>query len=163
MELMTARLRDLVPRERLDALPADASAELLFEHLYWRHAIPVERPAVDRAMILDFEGRYLNDLRNVAILYQQRNLAARFAALRNEGPVDPAVVRLLRKFDHIINRGWRSVHHQLALELLASSSTPRASTGGTDWCRYLSDANTHIRFFPELFGPALNANGQQSR
>jgi tryptophan 2,3-dioxygenase len=162
MELISARLRDLILPSQFDLLPPDAPAELLFEHLYWRHAIPAERPAAERAMLLDFENRYLDDLRNIAIGYQRRNLAVRFAALPNGEHEDPALVRLLRKFDHIINRVRRGVHHQLALALLVDSSIPRDSTGGTDWCPYLAGSNTHIRFFPELFVSSVSGTNIKS-
>jgi tryptophan 2,3-dioxygenase len=152
MELMSARLKDLVLPDRLNLLPPDATAELLFEHLYWRQAISADRPSDERAMLLDFEARYLDELRNIAISRERRNLAARFAALPREDNTDSTLVRLLRDFDRMVNRGWRGAHHRLALALLADPHAPRVSTGGTNWRSYLETSNKGIRFFPGLTG-----------
>jgi tryptophan 2,3-dioxygenase len=151
MELMSTRLAHLARSEQGGRIPDGAPLDLLFEHLYWRHAIPGNRPASERASLLDFEVHYLQELRKVAVELEHRNLAAAFDSLSHEHRTDASLTSLMREFDRMVNQDWREAHYRLALLLLDGSGGPRSSTGGTDWRTYLRKS-VQISFFPDLSG-----------
>jgi len=152
MELLSARLGHLARSEQGGRLPEGTAMDILFERLYWRHAIPVSRPASERTSLIDFEARYLQELRIIAMELEHRNLAAGFAALAHEHRTDENLMGLMREFDRMVNEGWREVHLRLALTLLDGNGAPRPSTGGTDWKAYLRETH-RVTFFPELSEP----------
>lgn len=151
MELLSTRLENLARTEQGGRFPAEAPSDLLFEHLYWRQAIPSDRSANQRASLLDFEAQYLPELRKTAVELEHRNLAAAFDLLPYKQRADTGLTSLMLKFDRMVNREWREAHFQLAHLMLNGSGVPRSSTGGTDWKTYLHKS-LQISFFPDLSG-----------
>jgi tryptophan 2,3-dioxygenase len=151
MELMSTRLGNLAKSELGGPLPDGVPLDLLFERLYWRQAIPGNRSAGERASLLDFEARYLQELRKIAVELEHRNLAAAFDSLPHEHRTDKSLMSLMREFDRMVNQEWREAHYRLALLLLDGSGAPRSSTGGTDWKTYLRKS-LQISFFPDISG-----------
>ena len=149
IEFLSARVYDLIPQERRACFSPEDAPEALFEQVYWRKAVSADRSDKERAMLVDFEEKYLGELRELAVTASVRNVASQFASLPSAWRHDPELVNLLRHFDRLANAVWPGIHYALASKLLDGEES--GSTGGTDWRRYLKRSKQQrVCFFPEL-------------
>ena len=145
IELLSARLYDLTLSHDRNPCSYSTPVDDLLPFLYWRR-VGGEHPNLTLA---NFEERYLVELTDLARHCEGRNLAERWdtsPSLRN----DPSIAELLRRYDRLANVTWPELHYRLAVAFLEDKRSDQASSGGTDWRRYLRAKQTHISFFPEL-------------
>lgn len=158
IEFGSTNWRNLVDKRFSDALKADSSYDLAFEHLYWQNAGKDSRTNQKSFMLSSFEDKYKKVLINAMKDYEKTNLWQKFVELPQEVKQDPKVIQAMRHYDKTVNITWVLGHYRAAIKYLEGPEGPKEATGGSDWKKYMLPKYQRRIFFPELWSDQEKEN-----
>ena len=98
-----------------------------------------------------FEERYDKELLALAKETQTTNLWQLYVRLNPEDQADAQVMEALKTNDLNVNVYWPLAHYKSAVRYLAKTDENIASTGGTNWKKYLPPKFQKRIFYPNLW------------
>jgi tryptophan 2,3-dioxygenase len=142
-------LVDKDERDRFKKKPA--SLEEMYRYIYWKKGATLEQSGQKTLTLKQFELKYTASLLRFAKRYQANNLWQRFKSLSAEEPLLKEIRQELRKLDLNVNVNWPLQHYRTSVAYLAQRPSDIASTGGTNWQKYLPPRFQKRIFYPQLW------------
>lgn len=148
VELYCTPLKNLVNEKGRKRLPANPTLEDYFENIYWKDAGYNRKTGEKSLTLRQFEGRYEEELINLARKVEGKTLQDKLLSLKNPSK---KLTDSLLKFDKLYNVTWPLVHLETAAHYLDSKGETKEATGGSEWKKYLHPDHQQRRFFPQLW------------
>lgn len=155
IELCCTSLENLISEEGKKLLSVNPGIEECFRHIYWREA-GLNRANGERTYTLQqFEEKYLEKFITLAKEVKGNTLEDKICRLQN-----PAreLHDALREFDKLYNIEWPLVHLSIANHFLTKKGESIASTGNSNWNKYLHPELQQRRFFPSMWSNVEKGN-----
>ena len=147
IELMCTDLINLVkPDLRENHKKFDAPKML--KDVYWQDAGMDRKTGKKSLMLRQFEEKYLTQIIAQAEKMLQKNLQCIVESIAD---LSVDLKNELRKMDYIFNVQWPLSHLRTAEHYLISKGQKTASTGMSDWQKYLHPNYQRRMFFPKLW------------
>jgi tryptophan 2,3-dioxygenase len=134
-------------RERL----AKADIAEMVENLYWKSGATELATGKKTLTLQQFEQKYMDEFREAAEKYKDRNLRQIFLRRFDKAPRREDIAAKLRTYDSYANVLWRLAHLKSSGHYLHKAPDNIPATGGTNWQKYLPPRYQKIMFFPELW------------
>jgi tryptophan 2,3-dioxygenase len=155
IELYCTSLENLIGNEGKKQLSVNPSIEECFEHIYWREA-GVNHATGERTYTLQqFEEKYMERFIALAKNVKGNTLEDKICRLQN---LSGELQDVLREFDKLYNIDWPLVHLSIANHFLSKKGSNTASTGNSNWNKYLHPESQQRRFFPSMWSNSERAN-----
>ncbi|MDG1098283.1 MAG: tryptophan 2,3-dioxygenase family protein [Bacteroidia bacterium] len=148
IEIYCTRLENLVNTKGKERLGKEPSTEEYFNQIYWRDAGLNHKTGKSSLTLRQFEEKYLDDFIALATKMKGNTLEDQMIKLENRSE---ALNDKFREFDHMYNVQWPMVHLKTAQHYLDKKGENKASTGGSDWKKYLHPKFQQRKFFPTLW------------
>ncbi len=129
----------------------EGSIEEMYKYIYWKKGATLADSGQKTLTLKQFELKYTDELMRFAKKYQDCNLWQIFQSLSAEEPVLQELKEQLRKLDLNVNVNWPLQHYRTSVVYLAQRPSDIASTGGTNWQKYLPPRFQKRIFYPELW------------
>jgi tryptophan 2,3-dioxygenase len=142
---------NLVSKDHRAAMPAHASIEQMYEHIYWKAGATELATGKKTLTLVRFEAKYSGQFVSEGKNYLAKNLRKRYQSLPADDEKMPALHLALRAFDTFVNVNWPLAHLRSAGRYLHKNPEVIAATGGTNWQKYLPPRFQKRIFFPELW------------
>jgi len=141
---------DQKKRNKFLGFPTDSSVEQMFDFVYWKQGA-TELDSGKKTLTLKlFEKKYSEELIELAKEYKNKNLWRKYIG-NNDFKDNKEISEQLRLLDLNININWSLAHYKSAVKYLGQDKDAVASTGGTNWQKYLPPRYQKRIFFPELW------------
>ncbi len=147
IELMCTDLINLV-KPNLRATHSTFDAEKMLKDVYWQDAGMDRKTGKKSLMLRQFEEKYLSQIIAQAEAMKRKNLQC---IVQNISSMTDDLKNALRKMDYIFNVKWPLSHLRTAEHYLISKGQKTASTGMSDWQKYLHPNYQRRMFFPFLW------------
>jgi tryptophan 2,3-dioxygenase len=142
----------LVDKDHREAMRAkDASLDEMYERIYWKNGATLESTGAKTLTLKQFERKYTDELKRMAVTYTDRNLWRLYKKLPTADQQNEELIRAFKLFDQNVNINWPLQHYKTAARYLARRPDDIASTGGTNWQKYLPPRFQKRIFYPELY------------
>ena len=153
IELISTDLRNLVQLDKRAefAEAKQTSVEELLPYLYWRSGATELASGKKTLTLEQFELKYADEFRRLALDFQTCNLAACYHRLSETEQQDPELLELMRQHDLNANVRWNLQHYRSAMRYLDKKPEQIAATGGTNWQKYLPPRFQRVIFYPFLW------------
>jgi tryptophan 2,3-dioxygenase len=152
IQLRAAPLVQLVDQRCVHEVDPNAPVEEMYPYLYWNKESVNAGSGRKTLTLQQFEEKYADLLVDLARKARHCNLWAVYARLAPHPPAAcPALTAALREFDRLLNVEWAMVHFKSAARFLKNKAQPAASTGGTQWQKYLGPMHQKRIFYPRLW------------
>lgn len=149
IEFYCTDMWNLVMNRKKEELKGSQDIEELFKWIYWQMAGTDHRTGKKSLTLRQFEEKYLDAFKKLAIKYQKRNLWQQYIALPEEEKTEE-LKSTMKEFDQVFNVKWPLVHLRTAEHYLEHGKEVKAATGGSEWKKYLHPSYQRRMFFPEL-------------
>jgi tryptophan 2,3-dioxygenase len=146
IELMCTDLIHLVKPNLREKHNQFNAAEML-KDVYWQDAGMDRKTGKKSLMLRQFEEKYLAQIIAQAELMKDKNLFQ----LLSKITVSDELKTALRRMDYVFNVKWPLSHLRTAEHYLISEGQKTASTGMSDWQKYLHPNYQRRLFFPTLW------------
>jgi tryptophan 2,3-dioxygenase len=154
IEFYCTDLFNLIRPENKTETTASESIPDQIKLLYWQDA-GMNRQTGARSLMLDlFEEKYLPMLIQNGEQLKGRNLNS----IINKDLISDSLKSSLRRMDYLFNVKWPLSHLNTAESYLIASGHKTASTGMSDWQKYLHPAYQQRCFFPGVWTEEERAN-----
>ena len=147
IEISSTNLYNLVESERREQFNEDSTIEELYEAIYWKKGATDKSNGTKTLTLLQFEQKYASKLIGLAESLKKNNIQKQFQYVSAHEAVTEELILELKKYDLSVNVRWSMSHLKAAVKHLKSV----ASTGGTNWQKYLPAKYQRTIFFPELW------------
>ena len=155
IELHCTSLENLINEEGKKRLSVNPGIEECFEHIYWKDA-GINRKTGEKTFTLQqFEGKYLEELISMAKKLKGNTIEDKICRIQNPSL---ELKEKLKEFDRLYNIEWPLVHLNIANHYLNNKGENKASTGGSEWKKYLHPQSQQRKFFPLLWTEAEKYN-----
>jgi len=155
LELHCTSLENLINEEGKKRLSVNPGIEECFEHIYWRDG-GINRQTGEKTYTLKkFEEKYMESFISLAKKIKGNTLEDKICRLQN--PSDELLTQF-KEFDRLYNIEWPLVHLDVAHYYLNNKGENKASTGGSEWKKYLHPQSQQRKFFPGLWTEAEKTN-----
>lgn len=152
IEIGSTHFYRLVDKEYRDQIDVhNTSIEEMYEFIYWKKGAIVEATGQKTLTLRQFEEKYSTALIQMAKSYIGRTLWDHYLRLQKSGEANEELKQLYRAFDEYVNVLWPLQHYKSAVTYLARRPDDLASTGGTNWQKYLPPRFQKRIFYPELW------------
>ncbi len=148
IEINSTDFVNLVPPRLRESLEEGASAEKIYDFLYWKQGATELATGKKTLTLRQFEGKYSIEFIRQAEAVKASNL--RYAYLQRF-PNSKEIEDALRGLDHRANVAWPLAHFRSTVRYLQKDPDQIKATGGTNWQKYLPPKNQRITFYPELW------------
>lgn len=138
------------PGERAKATPQIPVASA-YEVLYWKYGNLELKTGKKTLTLQMFETKYDQELRNLAVEMDTKNICSMYQHLPEELRADAGLRDLLKEYDLYANVFWALSHYKSAVRYLQGDPDMIAATGGTNWQKYLPPRFQKVVYFPELW------------
>jgi tryptophan 2,3-dioxygenase len=124
------------------------NATKMLKDIYWQDA-GLDRKTGKKSLTLKmFEEKYLHQIIEHAEKMKGKNLLCIIQTIKK---INPELKISLRKMDYLFNVKWPLSHLRTAEHYLISKGQKTASTGMSDWQKYLHPHYQRRIFFPNLW------------
>lgn len=148
IELHCTSLENLINENGKKGLSVNPEIEECFEHIYWKDA-GLNRATGEKTYTLkQFEEKYLSSFIELAKKLKGNTLEDKVCRFQNPSPL---LQEKLREFDRLYNIEWPMAHLSMANHYLDKRGENTASTGNSDWKKYLHPESQQRKFFPSLW------------
>ncbi len=154
IELYCTELDNLIRPEMKPNVPNGADVATKLKFVYWQDAGKNHKTGERSLMLKFFEEKYLDSLINEGERLQGKNL---FAQLKDK-ELPEALKQALRKLDYLFNVKWPLSHLMTAETYLMAAGHKTASTGMSDWQKYLHPSYQKRCFFPMVWSDEEKEN-----
>jgi tryptophan 2,3-dioxygenase len=151
VELLCTDLSNLVNARVKGKMKADASVDEYFDELYWKDAGMDRKTGKKTQTLRNFEEKYQDELKGLAMRMKSKNLLQRFKAIDEKSAGHEELKKALKDFDHTYNVVWPLAHLKTAEYYLNYKGEMKPATGGSEWQKYLHPSYQRRIFFPELW------------
>ncbi|HET6992942.1 MAG TPA: tryptophan 2,3-dioxygenase family protein [Bacteroidia bacterium] len=151
VEIMCTDIHNLLNSRVKGKLPKDANVDEIFKELYWKDAGFDHKSGKKTQTLKQFEEKYEDDLKGLALRMKNKNILSRFLELSKDDPGYVELRNALRDFDHTYNVVWPLSHLKTAEYYLNFKGEMKAATGGSDWQKYLHPSYQRRIFYPQLW------------
>lgn len=152
IEIASTDFINLVSKDQRAAMPADASIEQLYEHIYWKAGATELATGQKTLTLIRFEEKYSEQFLSHGRLFRNKNIKKRYESLHvSDEKMTDSLAQALREFDIYVNVKWPLAHLRSAGRYLHRNPDVIAATGGTNWQKYLPPRFQKRIFFPELW------------
>ena len=151
VEILCTDLPLLVNSRMKGKMKADANVDELFVELYWKDAGLDRKTGKKTQTLRNFEEKYQDELKGLAMRMKSKNLLQRFKAIEEKSAGHEELKKALKDFDHTYNVVWPLAHLKTAEYYLNFKGEVKPATGGSDWQKYLHPSFQRRIFFPELW------------
>lgn len=151
IEICSTDLRNLVDKERRQALGLNSTQDEMMGCIYWRSGATEAETGAKTLTLLQFEEKYTDFLIRHAYEYRDKNVWAVVQRLPQADQQNPKLVRQMKLLDANVNVNWPLMHFKSAVRYLQQEKGHLASTGGTNWKEYLPPKFQKRIFFPEIW------------
>ena len=129
----------------------NASFEEMYSKIYWKWGATMEKTGEKTLTLRQFEKKYSEVLVGMAYKFENKNLWKLYLKLQQEGAATEVIKEQLRSLDLNVNVNWPLQHYRTSVAYLAARPHDVASTGGTNWQKYLPPRFQKRIFYPELW------------
>ncbi len=152
IEIYATDLSRLQPATRDGGLACehDTTVEALFDTLYWKQGAKDLATGRKALMLVRFEQKYSERLRNLARACRDCNVRQLYRRLPLWEQQDHDLVESLRRMDTALNIQWAQAHFRTAARYQRRDPA-LIGAGGTNWKTYLPPQVQKIIFFPEVW------------
>lgn len=148
IELYCTRLDNLINEKGKARIGDNPTTEEYFEHIYWQDA-GMDRTTGKKSFTLrQFEEKYLDSFLALANKVKGNTLEE---IVMGQEDCPEELKAKLKEFDHLYNVTWPLTHLSTAQHYLDQRGEPKASTGGSEWKKYLHPKYQQRKFFPTLW------------
>jgi len=151
IELFSTDLCNLITQTKREELKDVEDIAQLFSFIYWKYGATEEHSGKKTLTLTQFEERYDKELLALAKETQTTNLWQLYVRLNPEDQADAQVMEALKTNDLNVNVYWPLAHYKSAVRYLAKTDENIASTGGTNWKKYLPPKFQKRIFYPNLW------------
>ncbi len=145
---------NLVDKNYREEMRADkAGIEKMYERIYWKDGATLADTGAKTLTLKQFEEKYTSKLLRMAHKYEACNLWRRYKALPDADQKNKELIEAFKLFDLNVNVNWPLQHYRTSARYLARRPDDIASTGGTNWQKYLPPRFQKRIFYPALFSP----------
>ena len=137
--------------ERTRFAGKNASAEEMFEFIYWKQGATELASGKKTLTLKQFEKKYSARLIDLAKEYRSKNLWAKYSALSADDKKNNELVAQMKELDLNVNVRWPLVHYKSAARYLQQAEGDVPATGGTNWQKYLPPRMQKRVFYPDLW------------
>ena len=130
-----------------------ATIDEMYEEIYWKKGAIDANTGKKTLTLRLFEEKYTNLLIRMANEYKFKNLYSVYKRLPSDVQKDEQLIASMKKFDTLVNINWPLAHYKYAVRYLHKGPQDVASTGGTNWQKYLPPRFQKQIFFPNLYSP----------
>jgi tryptophan 2,3-dioxygenase len=163
VEIATTDFINLVSADSRDKFNEDyATIEEMFEEIYWKKGAIDSHTGKKTLTLRLFEEKYSDLIIRMANEYKFKNLYSVYKRLPFDVQKDEAIIASMKKFDSLVNINWPLAHYKYAVRYLHKGPDNVASTGGTNWQKYLPPRFQKQIFFPGLYSQEEVANWGKS-
>lgn len=148
IELYSTNAINLVKHEFKSEIGDDISKA--FDYMYWKDAGLDRKTGKKSQTLKQFEEKYMPQLTELALRCKNINLEVSIS-LRWNDQLPEQVKEALRMYDYMFNVKWPLVHLKTAEAYLIAKGQKTASTGLSDWQKYLHPSYQRRMFFPKLW------------
>ncbi len=154
IEFYCTDIINLIRPENKSKVTADATYLDKLRLVYWQDA-GMNRQTGERSLMLDiFEEKYLPLLVSTAEACAGKNLNA----IIEKRQMTDSLKNGLRRMDYLLNVKWPLSHLHTAETYLIAAGHKTASTGMSDWQKYLHPAYQQRCFFPSVWSNEERSN-----
>lgn len=151
IEIGATDMINLVNKDlREEVRSSGASFEEMYAKVYWKWGATMEKTGEKTLTLRQFEKKYSETLVKMAYQFESKNLWRLYLELQSDEPVNDEIIEQLKALDLNVNVNWPLQHYRTSVAYLAARPHDVASTGGTNWQKYLPP-----RFQKRIFYPAL--------
>lgn len=159
------RLIEITATDLINLLSAEAktkmaasSVEEMFEEIYWKKGAIEITTGNKTLSLIQFEEKYSETFISRINEVKDNNLWQVFVRKFKNAPDNAPLQEALRTFDAYININWPLAHFKSAVKYLHKEPVDIASTGGTNWQKYLPPRFKKVIFYPELWSEEEKEN-----
>ena len=145
IELMCTDVINLVKPSLRSKYNADSVPSIMLQDVYWKDAGMDRATGKKSLMLTRFEDKYLNQLEQHADDMKLKNLNHIILSLAE---MSDDLKAALRRMDYVFNVKWPLAHLKTAESYLIAAGQKTASTGMSDWQKYLHPNYQRRTFFP---------------
>ena len=157
IEICTTDINNLTQKDLRESLKGKPIAEQA-QRFYWMEGSIESETGKKTQMLENFEKKYLHQFIEMAQIYKDQNLLAKFQSLTEEQQKNNVLIAELRQLDLNINVNWPLVHYKSAVRYLSQDKGDVRATGGTNWQKYLPPRFQKRIFFPQLWSEEEQEN-----
>jgi tryptophan 2,3-dioxygenase len=128
-----------------------SSIEEMYQYIYWKKGATLADSGQKTLTLKQFELKYTEKLIRFAQKYQTANLWQVYKKLNLNEELEAQIKEELRKLDLNVNVNWPLQHYRTSVAYLAQRPSDIASTGGTNWQKYLPPRFQKRIFYPQLW------------
>lgn len=151
IEIGATDMINLVDKDFREAMRASkAGIEEMYERIYWKDGATLADTGAKTLTLKQFEQKYTDELIRMAKEYSGINLWQRFKSLSDADQKNAELIEAFKLFDLNVNVNWPLQHYKTSVRYLARRPDDIASTGGTNWQKYLPPRFQKRIFYPEL-------------
>ncbi len=152
IEIGATDMINLVNKDFREEMRAkDATFEEMYSKIYWKWGATMEKTGEKTLTLRQFEKKYSDVLVSMAYRFKEKNLWQLYVKLKDEGKAGDTMKEELRALDLNVNVNWPLQHYRTSVAYLAARPHDVASTGGTNWQKYLPPRFQKRIFYPELW------------
>ncbi len=151
IEIAATDFINLVDKDVRDNYTDYTTIEEMFEDIYWKKGAMDTTTGKKSLTLRQFEEKYSRRLLRLANENKNKNLYALYKRLPLEAQNDPKIILEMKRFDTSVNINWPLAHYKYAVRYLHKSFEDQASTGGTNWRKYLPPRFQKRIFYPSLY------------
>lgn len=151
VEIYSTDLINLIDHNLPRQLFENASIEIIFENLYWKHGAQELSSGKKTLTLKQFEQKYTRKLLRNANNFKEKNLCRVVSKLADSEPLTNELKEALREYDKKMNISWPLSHFKSAARYLDKKPDVLEATGGTNWQKYLPPRFQKKIFFPNLW------------
>lgn len=152
IEIGSTDMINLVNKDfREEMRASNASFEEMYAKIYWKWGATMEKTGEKTLTLKQFEKKYSDTLIALAYRLEDKNLWQLYLSLERKGAADDEMKEQLKALDLNVNVNWPLQHYRTSVAYLAARPHDVASTGGTNWQRYLPPRFQKRIFYPELW------------
>ena len=148
IELMCTDVINLVKPSLRSKHNADAVPSIMLQDVYWKDAGMDRATGKKSLMLIRFEDKYLKQLKQHADAMKLKNLNHIILSLAE---ISDELKAALRRMDYVFNVKWPLAHLRTAESYLIAAGQKTASTGMSDWQKYLHPNYQRRTFFPSVW------------
>ncbi len=161
IEICATDFINLVEKDRRSLYSGTTTGSMIeemFEYSYWKKGATELATGEKTLTLRMFEKKYTDELVGLARRKINNNIWQKYLELSEEDQNRKDLQLALRAFDVNVNVNWPLEHYKSAVRYLHDkNSEDKASTGGTNWQKYLPP-----RFQKRVFYPTLWSEEEQA-
>jgi tryptophan 2,3-dioxygenase len=155
IELMCTDVINIVKPSLRHKYNTTSIPSTLLDDVYWKDAGMDRTTGKKSLMLIRFEKKYLTQLQQHADAMQHKNLNYKIKSIAT---ISIALKNALRRMDYMFNVKWPLAHLKTAESYLIAAGQKTASTGMSDWQKYLHPNYQRRTFFPTVWSDDELAN-----